>query len=193
MHDEIARSIAETRNPYTWLVEDQKQGERTNHYKVASRPRPKSPPRDLDPLERGWLGICTCPDSHLGKCPGYNRGKGNPFLLKWYAEHEKSNQTRDKAQALIKAEAEVARVAKAVKLENPGKPEEETEESLHASFTTSMSLPEGFSKEDFADFRRKQWQGYLQTKETMKSLVNNTNESKLRNARVAPREYAYDA
>jgi hypothetical protein len=189
VHDEIGRSIAETQNPYTWLVEDQKQGERTNHYKVESRPRPKSPPRDLDPLERGWLGICSCPTSHLGKCPGYNRGKGNPFLLKWYAEHEKSNLARDEAQAVQKAEI----AARNFKPDKPAEEEEEeTEEGLYASFTTSLSLPEGFSKEDFADFRRKQWQGYLQTKATMKLLEGHCNESKLRSARVAPREYATD-
>jgi hypothetical protein len=86
VHDEIAWSISESHNPYSWLIEKQQTKQRQNRYTTAPRPRPVSPPRELQPLERGWRGVCRVPCSHGGKCPGYNRGEGNPFLAKWYVQ-----------------------------------------------------------------------------------------------------------
>lgn len=191
VHDEIGRSIAETQNPYTWLVEEQKAQDRVNQYQAGARPRPKSPPRDLIPLEKGWLGICKCPGMHHGRCPGFNRGKGNPFLEKWYAQHEEHTKKHTEAAAAAEADLEAKLAAKMEKLQ-PVTFNDQSEEHGYASLTTSMSLPEGFSQQDFANFRKKQWGGFLQAKSTMEMLGQQFNERKLMTSRVAPKEFAYE-
>lgn len=192
VHDEIGRSIAETQNPYTWLVEEQKAQDRVNQFQAGARPRPKSPPRDLVPLERGWLGICKCPGTHHGKCPGFNRGKGNPFLEKWYAQHVNNNRQQDEAAAAAEAELESKLAAKMDKLRPPGAVDDQSEEHQFATLTTSMSLPDGFTKDDFANFRKKQWSGFLQAKSTLAMLGQKVDEGKLMASRVAPKEFAYE-
>lgn len=191
VHDEIGRSIADTRNPYTWLVEEQKAQDRVNQFQAGARPRPKSPPRDLIPLERGWLGICKCPGIHHGKCPGFNRGKGNPFLEKWYAQHEEHNKHLEEAAAAVEAELEAKLAAKIEKL-RPATLGDDSEVHQYATLTTSMSLPDGFTKKDFADFRKRQFSSYLQAKQTMTMLGQKVDEAKLMAARVAPKEFAYE-
>ena len=95
VHEEIGRSIGKYRNTYAWLLEDHTRKANTrSRFTIAPRPRPKSPPQDFAPREVGWRGICRVPGSHCNKCPGYNKGEGNPHLAKWYAEREAAKHGR---------------------------------------------------------------------------------------------------
>ena len=142
-------------------------------------------------FERGWRGTCLRPAQHLGKCPGYNRGEGNPFLLKWYA-------TREREAVLAAAgrtgnrrppEPEADVMPNAVTTTPPARTPPPDRE---AQLSTTLDLPNGFTADQFAEMRQRQWADFIKAQDALTKLGLESGPARDRvlNALVSPKEHA---